>query len=273
VTSIFRANPTKKYIIALVLLTILISILSTSPLPAQAAGETSTIVIQGPTTPPGFLPSLLTVHVYDTVVFVNHSSPTANYAVSAHDGSFSSPAIAPNQQWKVTFNSIGVHEFHAAASPQRMVGEILVVDDSISLLPTSVPSVNATVVALIQSGHTPPDNLLLATPTSSARQVIKKPTATTQPPYIFIVLAILGVLLISGLGFLLVRLRKRRNISEDKDGDEDEDEESTMLTEKTVPKRMGKEKKLVPEVAIRAPAHNPLLRLRRVQVKDDEDDE
>jgi plastocyanin len=228
--SIVRTSPTKRYSIAFVLLAILLAAFSTSPRPAQATGETTTIVIQGSTAPPGFSPSFLTIHVYDTVIFVNHSSPPANYAVSASDGSFSAPAIAPNQQWKVTFNSIGVHEFHSASAPQRMVGEILVVDNAVSLLPTSVPSVNATVVALIQSGHVPPDNLLVATPTSIAKQATKNTSITTLPLYIFIVLAFIGVLLLSALVYLLCKYlvsRKCRTISEE----EYKEEEYKGLTE------------------------------------------
>jgi len=277
VTSIVKTNPKKIYIIAFGLLVALIFAFSIPLQPAQAAGETATIVIQGSTAPPGFTPSLLTIHVYDTVVFVNRSSPPANYAVSASDGSFSAPAIVPNQQWKVTFNSVGVHEFHSASAPQRMIGEILVVDNAVSLLPTSVPSVNATVVALIQSGHVPPDNLLVATPapTSLAKHATKKTSTTTLPLYVFIVLACIGVLLLSALVYLLLRLRKylvsrkRRMVSEE------EDQEDIALTETTVPMRMGKEKKPVPRPAVHIPnpGNAPLLRLRRVHVKDDEDDE
>jgi len=257
------------------MLIVLLSALSIPPQVAQAAGETSTIVIQGATAPPGFSPSLLTIHISDTVVFVNRSAPAANYAVSAGDGSFSSPAITPNQPWKVTFNSVGVHEFRATSAPQRMIGEILVVDNTVSLLPTSVPSVNATVVALIQSGHTPPDNLLEATPNpgSTAKQVTKKMPATIWPVYIFIVLAVIAALLLVGLGYLLLRLRRllvyrrRHNMSED------EDDEDILLTETTFPARMGKEKKFAPEPVTRVPGKAPLLRLRRVQVKDDEEDD
>jgi hypothetical protein len=69
-------------------------------------------------------------------VFVNSAYPASSYTLSADDGSFSSPPIGPGGQWKVTFISKGAHIYRDVTSPQRMVGELLVVDSSVGLLPT-----------------------------------------------------------------------------------------------------------------------------------------
>jgi plastocyanin len=272
-----RTKPTKRCVLAVALLATIILFFFLPLRITKAAGETATIVIQGATAPPGFLPSFLTVHIYDTIVFVNHSSPPANYAVSASDGSFSSPAIAPDQQWKVAFTTIGVHEFYSVSAPQRMVGELLVVDNAVSLLPTAVPFVSATAIALIQAGHVPPDDLLMAaaTPTSITKQAVKKTSATALPLYVPIALALMGVLLLSVLAYLLSRGRshfmfhKRRSLTEE------EDEDDMTLSEKKIPIRMGKEKNFVsgPATHSTGSGRAPLLRLRRIHVKDDEDDD
>src|SRR5579863_1259998 len=91
---------------------------------AHAQGESFTVQITGTAQPPGFTPALLTLHVYDTVVFVNHAIPATTYAITADDGSFSSPAIAPGDQWSTTFVNVGAHDYHESSSTQRMVGEL-----------------------------------------------------------------------------------------------------------------------------------------------------
>src|SRR5690348_11453268 len=74
-------------------------LLISSPQQALAQGNTFIVVMLGRSQQPGFAPDLLTVHVYDTVVFVNSSATPI--AITATDSSFSSPAIAPGKQWKV----------------------------------------------------------------------------------------------------------------------------------------------------------------------------
>jgi hypothetical protein len=70
--------------------------------PALAAspprGDTITVAINGVSQVPGFFPNFLTLHVNDTVVFVNQALPSSKYAVSADDGSFASPVIAPGSR-------------------------------------------------------------------------------------------------------------------------------------------------------------------------------
>ena len=160
--------------IALIALLACTSILFTHPTYAQASqGETVTIQIVGPAQSPGFAPALVTVHIFDYVVFVNQAVPVASYTLASDDGTLSSPVIAPGKQWAITFNNPGTYEYHDTANPPHMVGEIVVVASSIALLPTPVPAIQATALALVQSGKTPPDNLSLITPT---------PTATSHRP-------------------------------------------------------------------------------------------
>jgi plastocyanin len=106
---------------------------------AQAAGNTLTIHILGATNPPGFSPSLLSVHVNDTVVFLNDATPATTYSVVADDQSFASPPIAPGQQWTITFSQPGAHEYHVPAYASQMVGLLLVVASSVPLAPSPIP--------------------------------------------------------------------------------------------------------------------------------------
>ena len=191
----------------LALIFIFLCIFFLHPQRAAAIGETTIVQINGPTQPPGFSPALLTIHMYDTVIFVNRTNIA--YAVTSEDGSFSSSAIPAGQQWRVTFSSLGSHAYHTTVAPQRMVGEILVVSDSVSLLPTPMPQIEATVVALIGAGKHPPDVIVLPVTTTS----VGKHKATTPLINTFLSPLILGIsggsLLVLALVFFSIMLYRR----------------------------------------------------------------
>lgn len=199
---------------------------------AQAAGETVTIYITGSTQPPGFLPALLTIHVYDTVIFINQTSPASSFSIVADDGAFSSPAIALGKQWILTFNTPGEHEYHTSTHSSRMVGVIIVVPNSVSLLPTPAPGIEATVVALVKAGKMPPDTLIVATPTPVPTQT-QAALATSLfggrlLPILFIagaIIALLGLATGSLYLFRLLRRRLQKRDENNKDNDEEDEEE------------------------------------------------
>ncbi len=184
---------------------------------ARAQGEIATIQIVS--TAPGFSPALLTVHVLDYVIFINQTSPAANVSVAAVDGTFSSPAIASGKQWATSFTSPGAYEYHDAANPSHMVGEIVVVASSVALLTTPAPEVEATAIALIQEGKTPPDNLALVTPTATNTTSARPQGSTTLPlvanfppwliPLLFLCESVL-LLSIFIVSFLLIRSYRGR---------------------------------------------------------------
>lgn len=200
---------------------------------AQAAGEAVTIDITGPSQPPGFSPALLTVHVYDTVIFVNQSnqgSSNASYSIVADDGSFSSPMIARGKQWIVTFNTPGEHEYHTSTHSPHMVGVIIVVPNSVSLLPTPVPGIESTVIALVKAGKIPPDTLIVPSPTPAPLQ--KRQALATSLfsgwllPALLIAGAVVALLGLAVAIFYLIRVLRRRVRKKAKhDDDEDEEEE------------------------------------------------
>jgi plastocyanin len=200
----------------------------------QAAGEAVTIQILGSTQPPGFFPALLTVHVYDTVIFNNQASPTSRFSIVADDGTFSSPTIAPGKQWIVTFNTPGEHEYHTSTNVPRMVGVIIVVPNSVSLLATPAPGTEATVLALIKAGKTPPDTLIVPSPTPvpthTQSALATSPFGSWLLPALFIAGAIIALLGLSTGSFYLFRflrrrLRKRGKNDDDNDDEEDEDDD------------------------------------------------
>jgi len=143
--------------IALLFALIVLSLGWTEPPAAHAQGDMAIVDITGSAQPPGFVPSLVTVHLYDTVVFFNQSQPAVPYAVVADDNSFSSPAIAPGQQWGVTVNSPGAFEYHEVDTTPRMVGVIVVVESTTPLLPTPYAAAQATAISDINAGKLPPD--------------------------------------------------------------------------------------------------------------------
>lgn len=118
-----------------------------SPLGVLAAGNTVTVHIMGELRPPGFRPDLVTVHVDDTIIFINDAQPSATYTIAADDHSFVSPPIMPSEQWSVTFSKPGTHEYSALGVSQQMVGTIIVAPASVTLLSTPVPGAVATAIA------------------------------------------------------------------------------------------------------------------------------
>ncbi len=162
---------------------------------------------------------MLTVHVFDYVIFINQTSPAANVTIAAADGTFSSPAIASGKQWATTFDNPGAYEYHDSTNPPHMVGEIVVVASSVTLLTTPAPEVEATAIALIQSGKTPPDNLALITPTPTTTTSARPQGLTTLPlvsnvPLWLIAPLLIGesflLLVIFIVSFLLIRSYRRR---------------------------------------------------------------
>jgi plastocyanin len=215
-----------------------IALTMSMPQRVMAQGNVFIVAMLGNSRPPGFTPDLLAVHIYDTVVFVNQANaPTAVVAV---DNSFSSPAIVPGRQWKVTFNSAGAFEYHENSSTPREFGEIVVVPNNVALLPSPVPAAQETAIAFIKAGKTPPDTVWQQTaPQIQVTSGTHPPGTQTTPsltvpplvllmnfvrPVILIVIILL-MLFASGLGGLwLYRRRKARKKEDDDDDDDDTDE-------------------------------------------------
>src|SRR5947209_3591371 len=169
----------------------------------QAQGESITVQITGAAQPPGFLPALLTVHLYDTIVFLNQSAPAATYAIAAQDGSFASPAIAHGEQWAVTVNATGPHPY-SVSSVSTMVGEIFVVANTVSLLPTPLPQAQATVNAALTAGKSPPDVTGLSTTGD------QKGGQWPFTPLLILIVILNSVLTVGLLSALTIRLVMRR---------------------------------------------------------------
>lgn len=182
---------------------------------SPARGDTITVQINGASQAPGFFPDFLTLHVNDTVVFVNQALPSSNYAISADDGSFASPVIAPGGRWSMTFVSKGAHVYHETTYPQLMIGELLVVDSDVRLLPTPNPFAEATVITAIKNGQNPPDTLNLPLHVAT--------TPTSSPiPMILLIIVISGTLIVLGAAGLAYYQRyQQRNaalVDEDETG-------------------------------------------------------
>ena len=220
---------------------------------AKAQGNNATMQILGPLQPPGFFPALLTVHVNDYVTFVNQSSPPATVTIASDNGQFSSPALAPNKVWTITLSNPGAYEFHDTATSPRMVGEIIAVPDTISLLPTPEPGVAATALAWIESGKTPPDTIALVTPTPTPGTIQPLPPSRSSTLLTILVVVGVGLLflaLLLGVILLLRRLRRRRRQSREFD-------------------EQGAD--VVPRLALPAPRQRRFARLRRRKGEDDDD--
>lgn len=220
---------------------------------AGAQGSNATVQILGPLQPPGFFPALLTIHVNDYVTFVNQSSPPATFTIASDNGQFSSPALAPGKAWTIALSNPGAYEFHDAESSPRIVGEVIVVPDAISLLPTPEPAVAATALALIESGKTPPDNLASITPTTTSGITQTVSSTGWSTPIKLLMIAGIGLLLLALLIAIILLIRRWRGRR----------------------RRRGEPKEqvvdAVPPLAVTTPRRRLLARLRQRR-GDDEDD-
>ena len=259
----------KKIGIFLVLFPIIMSLFFLFPQHVAAIGETTVVQINGPSQPPGFSPALLTIHIYDTVIFVNHTNTA--YAVSSTDGSFSSPDIPAGQQWRVTFGSVGGHEYHTTEAPQRMVGEILVVSDAVSLLPTPMPQVEATVVTLIKAGKHPPDVIVLPVTATPIAKHTASPVSILNTFLSPLILSIGGGVLLAFILIFLSVLLYRRHAKRIRD-----EEEMDTLLEEIVPKKPVAPTLQTPSGEVAPPARKRRLLLagfHRKRAHDDDDDD
>ncbi len=109
------------------------------------------ILITGALRPPGFTPSILTVHVNQSIVFINSAYPTDTFTIVANDNSFSSPAIAPQQQWTTSFAQTGSYSYHESSHPTSMVGTIFVVTSSVHLIQPVSPATQQTAINNIRN--------------------------------------------------------------------------------------------------------------------------
>lgn len=215
------AQSTRFYLLAL--LTVVASftiLLSGQAQQAVATGGSVVVTISGPPGQVVFSPALLTIHIYDTVIFVNQS--TTPYAVAADDTSFSSPAIPHNQQWSTTFSVLGAHSYHATSttsSTTTAVGEILVVADSVALLSTPQPQIEATALAIIRAGKHPPDVIQLpttTTPVISHRSQTNLQARLLSMPVLAITGGVLAFFILLVI-LLITRSRRKRSTIHDED--------------------------------------------------------
>ncbi len=230
------------------------SVLANSPV----HGDTIIVEINGVAQVPGFFPDFLTLHVNDTVTFVNQALPSSNYAISADDGSFASPVIAPGGKWSFTFVSKGAHVYRETTYPQHMVGELLVVDSAVHLLPTPNPFAAATVIAAIKNGQNPPDTLTLPVPTAAV-------PVSSPVPLILLIIGISGALIVLGaLGFAYYQHYQQRNATP---LDEDDTRPMNTFSLKQYRQQVGKSTAYVKQKILAL----PLFQSRRESDDDDDD--
>ncbi len=152
-----------------------------------------------------------------------------------------------------------------------MVGEIVVVSDAVSLLPTPIPQVEATVVTLIKAGKHPPDTIVLPITTTPVIKHKASPTSILNMFLSPLILSIGGSVLLAFvlifLGILLYRRRAKRV--------RDEEEMDTLL-EEIVPKKPVAPKLQTPSLETVTPVkkRRPLLAgFHWKRAHDDDDDD
>ena len=179
--------------------------------------EIITVQINGPVQPPGFSPAFLTLHINDTVLFINHALPARSYTLSADDGSFSSPAIPSGGSWTITFHTLGSHTYRDASAASTMVGELMVVAKNVHLLATPDPLVEATVTTFIKNGQNPPDTIIITT----QKHATNSSSGSLIPMLILVVGISISATLLSILGITLYRRRQQHIHSVEEDLDDE----------------------------------------------------
>jgi plastocyanin len=174
--------------------------------------ESITVQINGPTQPPGFSPAFLTLHVNDTVVFINHALPPASYTLSADDGSFSSPPIPSGEQWAITLHTPGAHTYRDTSATPTMIGELMVVATNIHLLATPDPFVEATAITFIKNRQSPPNTFIIKT-----QKHAKPSSAGSLIPMLILIVGITISISILGIVYYRRQRQRARSIDEDLD--------------------------------------------------------
>lgn len=178
-----------------VVIVIAVSVLFMLPAMVSADTPTAIVHITGSARPPGFTPSFRTIYVNTSVTFINDAYPPAPYTIVAKDGSFTSPTLAPSQQWTVTVKSIGNYEYTTQEAPRQMAGDLIVVGLSDTLVPTPNPTAQAALINQVKNGGN-----------------TQSPSSTFQlgvPTWAFVVVALLVIGTIASI-FILLGIRSKR---------------------------------------------------------------
>ncbi|MFQ5513610.1 MAG: cupredoxin domain-containing protein [Myxococcota bacterium] len=73
-------------------------------------------------------PARIEISAGDTVVFHNLDEMPGGHTIVAHDGSFESPPLAKDQQWRYRFDKSGTYSFRIKQHPAA-VGTIVVEEE------------------------------------------------------------------------------------------------------------------------------------------------
>ncbi|WP_037360496.1 cupredoxin domain-containing protein [Amycolatopsis orientalis] len=95
------------------LLAVAVLCLLTAPLMAPAAAATQTVMMQDY----AYAPASLTVHVGDTVTWIQHDTAPHDVVTTSAPVAFRSPQLSQGQSWSYTFQTPGTYAYYCSVHP------------------------------------------------------------------------------------------------------------------------------------------------------------
>ncbi len=139
-----------------------------------AAAATQQVMMQGY----AFSPSALTVHVGDTVTWMQHDEAPHDVVTTSAPVAFRSPQLSQGQSWSYTFRQAGTYAYYCSVHPDMRA--------TVTVLPAATtapaqPTTKAAVAAPPAKATAPPKTTTAASSSARPTTTVATPGPSTAP--------------------------------------------------------------------------------------------
>ncbi|MGW7531009.1 cupredoxin domain-containing protein [Amycolatopsis sp. NPDC054798] len=142
-----------------------------APQAPSAAAATQTVMMQDY----AYSPASLTVHVGDTVTWIQHDTAPHDVVTTSSPVSFRSPQLSQGQSWSYTFRAAGTYSYYCSVHPD-MRAQVIVQPAA----PTQPPPTRASAPAPVPRPVTTPSRTAVAVPVAPTQSAVTS-TVPSQP--------------------------------------------------------------------------------------------
>ncbi|MGV9294322.1 cupredoxin domain-containing protein [Amycolatopsis sp. NPDC003676] len=161
----------------------------TAPVTAPAAAATQTVMMQDY----AYSPASLTVHVGDTVTWIQHDTAPHDVVTTSAPVAFRSPQLSQGQSWNYTFRTPGTYSYYCSVHPdmraQVIVQPAAATQPPPPRTPSAAPALRAapsrTAVAappVVPTATTSPSTVATSAAPSQQGAAAAPPTSAAAPP-------------------------------------------------------------------------------------------
>lgn len=144
-----------------------------APQAPSAAAATQTVMMQNY----AYSPASLTVHVGDTVTWIQHDTAPHDVVTTSAPVAFRSPQLSQGQSWSYTFRTAGTYSYYCSVHPD-MRAQITVQPAA----PTQAPPTRASSAAPATRPVATPNRTAVAAPAAPAAPTPSSSAGTTPTP-------------------------------------------------------------------------------------------